>query len=408
MLEFKHMQILENKTAFKIVIISIFLVATLLRAIAFDQIGGDHETFKQTVAEFMAGINPYEYTVLSYQREDLKHGYAYMPTLLYLQTFLVRINGVLKLDLPTIYLWKCPVLLADIGVGFLIYKILKEKNYPKLITIIGLFFWFFNPYFLMRYEYTNYESLPVFFLLLSLMTIGKKDLLSGMLFALAVTFKTFPLILLSALLLRSKNIKLFLLGGFFVVIAISFPFFRSAHDLDLMIRGSFLVHGERGIQGRPLFSFLTYYLQRFGVNFFQPEFSKIYTATALIGSQILPLYLYFKKKINNIWVLSLASFAVYYLFVPVLNRTHLIWGTPFVYLGLLEIYEGRLNKYYLVISIYYLLLCIYYFFWDKGLKNPLTFGGQIWIEPVFEDKSKFPLINDLYVKAVQWKKSVFN
>jgi len=402
------MKVLNKRLVFLSLIASIFVISIFLRLIAFDQEGGDHRTFKKAVSEFLEGTNPYEYTVLSYQREDLKHGYAYMPTLLYIQTSLTQINKIFNLDQPTKYLWKIPVLLADIGIGIIIHNILRKKNYSNSIIIMGLLFWFFNPYFLMRYEYTNYEALPMFFLLLSLIVVGKKDFLSGVLFALAVTLKTFPIILLSILILKSKKVKLFLLGGIITGILISLPFFRSTNDFSLFVNGSFLVHGGRGIQGRPFFSFLTYYLQNYGISFYQSEFSKTYTLLALLGSQLLPLYLYFKKKVTNIWILVLSSFFVYYLFTPVLNRTHLIWGMPFAYLGILNIYKNRLKKYYLILISYYIFACFYYFLWNKGLKNPTSFGGQIWIDPVFDNRHKFPLINELYVKAVHWKKELFN
>jgi len=220
--------------------------------------------------------------------------------------------------------------------------------------------------------------------------------------------KTFPISLLSILLIKSKRIKWFLLGGILTGIVISLPFLRSTYDFNLFINGSFLVHGSRGIQGRPFFSFLTYYLQSYGISFYQSEFSKMYALLALLGSQVLPLYLYFKKKTTNIWILILSSFIVYYLFTPVLNRTHLIWGTPFIFLGTLNIYKNRLKRYYFILILYYVFACFYYFLWNKGLKNPTSFGGQICIDPVFENRHKFPLINELYIKAVHWKKELFN
>jgi len=171
------MKVLDKRLVFQSLIVLIFTVSIFLRLIAFDQEGGDHRIYKKTVIEFLKGTNPYEYTVRSYQRADLKHGYAYMPTLLYIQASLTQINRIFDWDQPTKYLWKIPVLLTDIGVGIIIYNILKKKNYSNLIIIVGLLFWFFNPYFLIRYEYTNYEALPIFFLLLSLITVGKKDFL---------------------------------------------------------------------------------------------------------------------------------------------------------------------------------------------------------------------------------------
>ena len=385
----------------------IFATAILLRLCIFDQRGGDHDAYKMAVADFRKGINPYEYTVRSYQEETLKHGYAYMPTLLYIQSFLENFNGFFRLDAPTTHLWKIPVLLADIGIGILILLILKKQNFSKQISLFGLIFWFINPYFFMRFEYTNYESLPIFFLLLSLLYVGKKDFLSGILFALSISLKTFPVILLSLMIVKSKNLKLFVLGGLLTGLVLSAPFLTSTDNFSLMLNGSFFVHGERGIQGRPLFSFISYYTQNFGLSFLQSEFSKIYTFIALIGAQVVPLYLHFKKKTSNIWILALSSFAVYYLFTPVLNRTHFIWGLPFIYIAVANSFSNNLKKHILTTSIFYISLCFYYFLWTKGLKNPLEFGGAVWIDPVFQNRPTFPLIKEMFVKAVMWKRQLF-
>jgi hypothetical protein len=386
------MSLLDNKVFYRTLVGLIFGLSILFRLFAFDQVGGDHRTFKTAVTSYIEGVNPYEYTVLSYQQDDLKHGYAYMPTLLYIQTFFVRINMFFNLDQPTKYLWKIPVLLADIGVGILLYKILQREKASRLSLLIGLLFWFFNPYFFMRYEYTNYEPLSVFSLLLGLTYLGKKDFLAGVFFALAVTLKTFPVILFAVFLLNVKKIPKFLLAGLLTGIIISLPFFRSFHDLTLLFQGAFLVHGERGIQGRPLFSFLTYNLQSLGISFYQAEFSKIYSLIALLGAQLVPLYLYYKKKIKNVWILSLFSFSVYYLFTPVLNRTHLLWGIPVIYLGSLISHSKSRTKHYATVLVVFVAMSCYYYFWTKGFKNPVAFGGKIWIDPVFDNRTSFPFV----------------
>lgn len=399
-------KLLNSKKILFLGTILIFIVSIFLRLITFNQEGGDHITYKTAVLEFLNGENPYEYTVRSYQVYDLRHGYAYMPTLLYVQSFFVWLDGTLDLDWLTIHMWKVPVLLADIAVGWLIFKILKQDDRPNHVVFAGLIFWFFNPYFFMRFEYTHYETLPVFFLLLSLMTIGKKDFWSGILYALAVSLKTFPIILFGTMLIKSKNYKKFLLGGFFTALIISLPFFKSFHDFSLMIVGSLLVHGERGIQGRPLLSMATLLLQNFGLSLYQAEYSKIYSLLALGGSFAIPVYLYFRKKVENIWVLILSSFTVYFLLAPVFNRTHSIWVLPFIFLGLLNIFKNNYKKFYLSLAAWYLIMCPYYYFWLKGLKSPEVFGGKIWLDSTKDDPKKINMFHQLYLKALKIKNQI--
>ncbi|MBN1162632.1 DUF2029 domain-containing protein [Patescibacteria group bacterium] len=395
------MKVQSLERFYKAVILFIFVISVILRLLVFDQEGGDHSTFKTTVMNFLGGVNPYIYTVQSFEDEKLKHGYSYMPTLLYIQTFFTKVNMIFDLDLPTKYMWKVPVLIADIIVGILLCKILKKEKFPYSVIIFGLLFWFIHPYFFMKYEYTNYDVLPVLFLLISVFTVGKKDFISGVMYALSVTLKTFPIILISIFLIKTKDLKKFILGGFLITILLSLPFITSVQDAMLYINGALLVHGSRSIQGRPFFGTFTYYLQDYGVNFYQAEFNEIYTMCALLGAQILPLYLFFKKKVNNIWILIITSFSVYYLFTPVLNRTHFIWGTPFIYLGSATIFKNKLKKHFVSMTVLYVFLCFYLAIWNKGLKEPATFGGRVWLDPVLVYKPTFSLIYELRSRFIK-------
>ncbi len=393
----------------KFIIIVIFIVSIVLRLAVFSQEGGDHVVYKQAVIEFLAGVNPYAYTVKSFSEPELEleHGYAYLPTLLYIQSGLTALNDWLDVDQPTIYWYKLPVLLADIGVGYLLYKILKKENFSNIVIIGGLLFWFFNPYFFMNYQYTNYETLPLFFLLLSYITLGKRNFTTGLLFGLAITLKTFPIILFALFILKSTNRKRFILGALLAGIIIALPFMRSYYDFNLMIQGSLLVHGERGIQGRPFLSLATVYLQNYGLNPFQAEYSRLFSVAALISTQLVTLFLYFKKKITNVWILTLVSFAVYLLLTPVLNRTHLIWALPFIYLGVLQIFRNKLQYHFLTIFIVYVLMCAYYYFWVNGINNPDFPGGAISIDASDDNAgSRFSLISEWFIKMVKAKKQL--
>jgi len=89
------MKIQKNNSIRKVYLaltLIVVAVGILLRLALFELEGGDHPQYKRALLEFERGINPYKYTVKSFENEDLEHGYAYFPTLLYVLTAFWQIN----------------------------------------------------------------------------------------------------------------------------------------------------------------------------------------------------------------------------------------------------------------------------------------------------------------------------
>lgn len=382
------------------ILILVIVVSFILRFNLIEIEGGDHLTYKEAVLTFLAKGNPYEYTVLSYQTDKLDHGYAYLPSLLYIQSFFVYVNKLFNLDIATAIMWKIPVFLTDYAVAILIFYYFKNKD--LLAGVIGVSIWLLNPYFIVIYEYTHFETFPVLFLFLSILFLRKKDHLSGLMLAIAISFKTFPLIFIPLFFVLSKKKINFALGGILWAILISLPFLRSVYDFKLYFEGSFLVHGDRGIQGRPILSTIRYFAQPLPIMFFQSEFSKMYSILAITLPSVVAFYLYFRKKITNVWILTMAIFLTYIIITPVFNRTHLLWALPFLYIGSYELFKNNKIVFYSVIAVGYFISFFYYDAWDKGLKHPRKFGGKIWVDNSTEYNPRFPL----YVEFKQWIQSV--
>lgn len=113
------------------------ILALYLRMVCFNEEGGDSETFTNAVESFLDGENIYKETVRSYSQESTdNHGYAYFPTLLYIYTPLYLLSNRLNIE-PHI-LFKIPVLLADIFVGVLIFKILYKEEKKLLGRFFGI------------------------------------------------------------------------------------------------------------------------------------------------------------------------------------------------------------------------------------------------------------------------------
>lgn len=365
---------LEKKT--EILKISLLLLLILVSSYekykVFDESGGDLEIYRNTVRSFLKGENPYEYTVKSFTflydeyGNELAHGYAYLPTLMYVQAPLYKLSE--STGLPLQRVWKIPLLAADIGVAILLIFLLYRKNYLATLFAVGI--WSYHPFFYQIHSYTNWEPFPVFFLLLALLFLGKKDFLSGLFYAVAFSFKTFPIILFPLFLIKSKNKFKFLIAGAFLALFISIPFMKSGEDFSQYINGSLLVHGERELQGRPILSYLTYYTP---LNFGQVGFTKIYAYLAIFAPWVITGWLIFKKGISNKYLLAGMSFLTYYLLTPVLNRTHLIWGIPFFILAVFEATKEKKWLFYSILGLFYVFYAWYLGQWFRGFR----FDGNI-------------------------------
>ena len=103
---------------------------------------------------------------------------------------------------------KLPAILADIGIGYLIYRLTKKK----LLAAIYLF----NPaVFYISAVWGQIESLPIFFLILSFFLIPRRYYLSHLAFVLAVLSKQTALWLLPIFLiawLKQSDLKTLLQG----------------------------------------------------------------------------------------------------------------------------------------------------------------------------------------------------
>lgn len=336
----------------------------------FDETGGELNTYSNAVLTLLDGRNPYIDTVASYERpEDYRdHGYAYFPTLMYfyMSPFLIHQN----FGFPLQRMWKAVVLVFDVSVSVLLIKSLYKKDY--LATLLAVVAWSYNPYFLMRGTYSYTEPFGVFFLLLGLYCLGKNDILTGLFYALSISFKSFGIILFPIFFFSSRNRIKFLLSGATYALLMSLPFLRSAWDIQNYIKGALLVHGGREPQGRPFLFLIDWYTF---LKIFDLSLSSIYLYIATFGGWLVTSFLYLTKKIQDKYVLSLISFLIFFIFTPVLNRTYLIWLIPFLILGLEKIFKNKYRAfYYASVILFYIFYAWYLSLWVRGIR---VFGDFI-------------------------------
>ncbi len=363
---------LDKITFLKLIPIStIFLIAIWQRTEFFSQTGKDIYAYERAVQDLFRGVNPYKWTLESFSNPDDpgNHGFAYLPGLIYINsvaTILHLLSGI-----PLTTLQKIPILLADVGVGILLIKLLN-KNY--LATILGLVAWFFNPYFFIKSNYVYTDPLPIFFLLLATYFLEKDDVLSGTFYATSIALKTFPYILFPIFFLKSKSKFNFLAAGAIIGLFVSIPFLN---DLETYIRGAVLIHSERFIQGRPFLFYISYFYK---VEFFQIVPFKIYTYLASFSGWIVTTLIILidkKKHFSDKYLLCTVAFLLFYLFTPVLNRTYLIWFLPLFIVATYKITKNIGKNVYMHAIYNFLIISFYWLFYYEYLKIWKD-GFHIW------------------------------
>lgn len=319
-----------------ITIFTILFFAIKYRLQYIDQKSKDIYAYERAISDLISGKNPYVWTVESFNNPDDpgNHGFSYFPGLIYLFTPLHLIS--LNTNIPQHVLWKIPVLLADLGVGFLLYQFFKDKGYLALTT--ALLIWFFNPYTYFRTGYTYTDPITIFFMFASIMLLRKDDVLAGTFYGLSIAFKTFPYFVFPIMLLKAKNKKAFLAAGLMVGLLVSLPFLKSADDFYTYLNGTLFVHQNRYIQGRPFLFYISYF---YNIELFQIIPFKVYTLLASFSGWVVATAAYALKLVKDRYVLALIPFLGFYLFTPVFNRTYFMWFIPIYVTACYQLFKEK-------------------------------------------------------------------
>lgn len=331
--------------------------------------GVDIEAYTMALDSILKGESPYNYSVTTFGniQNQYNHGFSYFPAILYiyLPFYLLYLHFGWSIHL----LFKIPIFITDLAIGYLIYRETINKNY--FISLTAVFFWLINPYTLIKPGYSFIDPAAILFLLLAVLYIQKDEKRSGIFYGLAVGIKTFPFVALIPLLLIAKNKKVFLGYSLITGFILSLPFILSIQDVQTYIQGTLLVHSERSLQGRPFLFYLSYLID---FEFIQTIPFYIYTNLASFSGWAISIILYFYYKVKDKFILTTLPLLSFYLFTPVLNRTYLLWAMPLFIFMAIRISEKK-NKYlyYVLISLYYLFYLWYLAEWDKGFHEVIPF-----------------------------------
>ncbi len=288
-----------------------------------------------------------------------------------------------------VYLVKLPSILADLGIGFVIYKFFKDKQKEKLgISIAAL--WLFNP--ITWYNsavWGQTDAIVNLFGLISILSILKGKLEKGLVFlTVSVLFKGslalfIPLMLFFALL-KKYSLKMWVkgIGLSFVVFVISTVLFHPYIDLPIWMANLYLTRffpGEIGYLTANAFNF--WWLVDSGKTMDNIAFLGITARTwglIVVLQGILSLMVWNWKKFSDhkaIFSLTLLSL-VTFLFM---TRIHERYLYPFFPLATLLV--GLIPGFWIVYLIFSFthLANLYHLFWVPS--SPTLEG--VYATPMF-------------------------
>lgn len=199
------------------------------------------------------------YSYLKQHKEELpiKQDFSYFPlTYFFLGSYQALVSPILGSDFKSwlfdasaqsverigvfkyLFVLKFPYLVLDLAIAFLLIRFFKEKEDQRKAFIL----WLFNPFSLVLiYLFSNLDIIPVLLSLISLLLFNnQRFLLSGLILALAIGFKAYPILFLPFLLLHIKEFKktiLMLTVTIGTIIATIAPFWSTSFLNSALVSG---------------------------------------------------------------------------------------------------------------------------------------------------------------------------
>lgn len=331
------------QTLKKLGVINLLLLAILLRLLLMPfYFHPDIKTYHFQASFLKAGVfNIYSYLWENKQNLPLKEEFVYFPlTYLFLGTYQIAVSPILGKDFNNwlldasaesvnkigtfryLLILKLPYLIFDLMVAFLLIKFFNSDSQKKRAFVL----WLFNPFSLVIiYLFSNLDIIPVLLSLISLLFFkNRRFLLSGLILALAIGFKAYPILFLPFLLLHIKDFKktiLMLTATIGTIIAIIAPFWSTA-----------FVHSA-------LLSSLTTRLAfpGIGIGFGEALMVGVVALSVLFFNSLMES----NEKVNQLWYYLTAVLLMVFSTIH-FHIQWLLWIIPF--LILLSIFHTNLSK----------------------------------------------------------------
>ncbi len=270
--------------------------------------------------------------------------------------YAVLLGGISKtINNPGVYSFlffaKLPYLLFDLGSLYFITNIFSEYKQRRL----AFFLWLFNPVSLYAsFMIGNFDAIPVFFTILGLYLLFKKQLTWGfLLFGIAAAYKTYPLLLALPLLFHFGETVQAKVKYFICLIS---PFVLSS------------------------IPFLTTAAYRRDV-LFNPKNTKfLYMSLPLTGAEVLYIFMvgvvlitfaavYYKRAKDQFWIYPLSVLLLFYS-VTSYHPQWFLWITPFLVIPFV-LYKWTRWPIVLLLVLYLFVIFFFESSLNIGIFSPL-------------------------------------
>ena len=316
-------------------------------------------------------------TFVSWSRNIAQHGFVgfynswsdYLPGYLYILWFL----GILKAHiaaLPTTLLYKLPAIFADIGTGYLIYKILFRLKNEKL-ALFGAFFYLFNPAIIANSSlWGQVDSFIALFAVLSIYFIRSKYLLSAFFLAFGTLIKphtAFVVPLVGLIMLRDRwplrKMALYIFFSAFVFVLAFVPFFSGGDLFGFIYSRLQSSFGQYQYTSVNAFNFWALWgLWQKDTLFVQ------FSGYFLVAFLFVFSFFKFWKKVGWEYVLMSVLYLSTFLFTTRMHERHLL--PVFAPLSVVSVLYAPLIMVTVGLSATYLLNLRYSYVWiTEGFKN---------------------------------------
>jgi Gpi18-like mannosyltransferase len=303
----------------------------------------------------------------------------YLPGYLYLLWLLAKIKALglsIHLDIPNVWLYKMPSMLADLGTSYLIYKIINRFR-SQLMAVLAAGIYLFNPAIWANSAlWGQADGFFTFVIFLSFyLLISKKYLFSAIIFGFACIIKPlalflWPLILLFLFLKKEYRYILWHLILASTIIIVSFIPFANANLVEFIFSRFMVTLNQYPHTSLNAFNFWGFILPFWTKD--QTILSGLsyqYWGIVLFGTTYLLITLNFVKKIRlahqekkAIYLLFYSAGLIFFsnfLFLTRMHERHLL--PAFAFLTIAVIFKPLLSLVYLSGSLIYLLNLRYAF-----------------------------------------------
>lgn len=306
---------------------------------------------------------------------DLYH--PYFPVFLYLEGFA---NSLEQIYIPYVMTIKTFTILFDIGVVYFVYLLSNKNAHLSLLYSI-------NPIsILVTSFHGQFDSIPIFFTLLSFYLIREnKEVLGIMLASFAIAIKTWPILFILPIIkiINNKFNLIFLISVPTISIAI-YSYLFNAHWLEIIKT----IYRYRGVSGNYGLGYLALTLFP---GFIQKEYLVLISNTSLITILCIAFFFNSKTLIRNVLKLMLCFFVVTLGF----GIQWLSWLVPFLIL-----IKPRFSYIFFITSTAYMSI-IYGSWLDKNFSSQLGSNTliismanlSIWISVIIITLELFTVLN---------------